>query len=72
MPCELRRRRGFYCLRRTFETVAGNSRDQVAVNMVMGHADSTMAAVYRQGIDPQRLKDVAAHVEQWLFGQKAS
>jgi hypothetical protein len=40
--------------------------------MVMGHADSTMAAVYRQGIDPQRLKDVAAHVEQWLFGQKAS
>ena len=69
--CEMRKGRGFYCLRRTFETVAGNSKDQVAVNIVMGHADSTMAEIYRQGIDPQRLKDVATHVEQWLFGRKA-
>ncbi len=58
---------GMYWLRRTFETVAGDSKDQVAVNYVMGHADESMAAVYRQGIDPQRLRDVADHVRSWLF-----
>lgn len=60
--------RGYYSLRRTFETVAGNSRDQVAVNYAMGHVDDSMAAVYRQGIDDQRLIDVAEHVREWLFG----
>ena len=66
----LRTGRGFYSLRRTFETVAGNSKDQVAVNMVMGHADESMAEVYRQGIADKRLKHVAKHVEKWLFGKK--
>ena len=65
--CEIRNGRGFYCLRRTFETVAGNTRDQVAVNLVMGHSDASMAEVYRQGIDQQRLRDVADHVERWLY-----
>ncbi len=59
--------RGFYSLRRTFETVAGNTKDQIAVDVVMGHADESMAAVYRQGIDDQRLIDVANHVHDWLF-----
>jgi integrase len=67
--CGIRTGRGFYSLRRTFETVAGNSKDQVAVNMVMGHTDESMAEVYRQGIDDKRLKDVAKHVEKWLFGK---
>jgi len=61
--------RGFYSLRRTFETVAGNTKDQVAVDLVMGHADDSMAAVYRQGIDDQRLIDVSQHVHKWLFGK---
>lgn len=60
--------RGYYSLRRTYETVAGNSKDQVAVNYAMGHVDDSMAAVYRQGIDDQRLIDVAEHVREWLFG----
>ena len=43
--------RGFYALRHTFETIAGDSRDQVAVNFVMGHCDSSMADVYREGTE---------------------
>lgn len=69
--CGIPGSRAFYCLRRTFETVAGNTRDQVAVNYVMGHSDASMAEVYRQGIDPQRLRDVADHVERWLYPQDA-
>ncbi len=60
--------RGFYSLRRTYETVAGNSKDQIAVNFAMGHSDDSMATVYRQGIDDQRLIDVAMHVHNWFFG----
>ena len=62
--------RGFYSLRRTYETVAGASKDQVAVDYVMGHVDESMAAVYRQGIDDQRLIDVGQHVHKWLFPQE--
>ncbi|MDG2284981.1 MAG: tyrosine-type recombinase/integrase, partial [Alphaproteobacteria bacterium] len=67
---KIRRGRGFYSLRRTFETVGGNSQDQIAVNYVMGHGDESMAAVYRQGIDDQRLIDVAEYVRQWLWMRK--
>jgi integrase len=66
-----RSQRGFYSLRRTFETVAGDSKDQVAVDVVMGHCDQSMAAKYRQGIEDQRLIDVGQHVRNWLFPPKA-
>ena len=66
--CDVARsQRGFYSLRRTFETVAGGSKDQVATDVVMGHCDQSMAAVYRQGIEDQRLIDVANFVHAWLF-----
>jgi integrase len=65
---------GFYALRHTFRTVADGSRDQPAVNHVMGHAPAAndMASVYREGIDDARLVAVAEHVRAWLFGDQAS
>ena len=61
---------GFYALRHTFETTAGGSKDQVAVNYVMGHCDDSMAAVYREGIDPQRIIDVCSFVREWWIAGK--
>lgn len=59
--------RNFYALRHTFETVAGESRDQMAVNHIMGHADASMSAVYRERISDDRLLNVVEVVRAWLF-----
>ena len=59
---------GFYTLRHVFETVAGESKDQVAVNAIMGHVDSSMAGVYRERISDERLRAVVETVHGWLFG----
>ncbi len=57
----------FYALRHTFETIAGESRDQVAVDAVMGHDDGSMASRYRERIGDERLRAVVDHVRGWLF-----
>jgi integrase len=59
---------GFYTLRHVFATVASESKDQPAINAIMGHVDESMAAVYRERIDDARLLAVTEHVRQWLFG----
>ena len=58
---------GFYALRHTFETVAG---EEVAVDHVTGRADNTMAGVYRERISDDRLRDVVIFVREWLFAKK--
>ncbi len=61
----------FYALRHTFETIAGDSRDQVAVAFIMGHAPDSddMAAVSRERISNERLVAVTQFVHDWLFGK---
>lgn len=58
---------GFYTLRHVFETIASESRDQVAVDAIMGHTDSSMAGAYRERISDKRLLDVVNVVHRWLF-----
>jgi integrase len=65
-----RPRVNFYSLRRTFETVGGDARDQVAVDFIMGHADESMAGVYREKIGDERPRAVTDHVRAWLFGKE--
>ena len=60
---------GFYAIRHSFATVAGESCDQVAVNHIMGHADSSMAGVYRERISDERLRAVTDFVHNWLFSE---
>ena len=57
----------FSTLRHTFETVAGDSKDQVAVDAIMGHVDGSMAGEYREGIAPSRIDAAVEHVRAWLF-----
>ena len=59
----------FYALRHTFETVGGGSRDQVAVDAIMGHVDNSMAGEYREGIEDERLKAVTDTIHNWLFAE---
>lgn len=61
---------GFYALRHCFETFGGESRDQVAVNAIMGHVDATMAGIYREHIDDSRLRAVVNHVHDKVFPPK--
>ena len=61
---------GFYALRHTFETIAGDTRDQVAVDSIMGHDRGDMATVYRERIDPDRLWAVVYHVHHWLWAKE--
>ena len=59
--------RNFYTLRHTFRTVADESKDQPAVDFVMGHEVAHMSSVYRETISDARLRAVVDHVRAWLF-----
>lgn len=63
------KKRGFYGLRRTFQTQAEECGDLVACKAIMGHsfAESDMSARYRQRISDDRLRKVVEVVHGWLF-----
>jgi integrase len=60
---------GFYSLRRTFETVAAETLDQPAIDLVMGHVPhaNDMGARYRQRISDDRVLKVCEHVRTWVI-----
>jgi integrase len=62
--------RGFYSLRHTFRTIADGCRDFPAINLVMGHADHSVADRYRERIDDARLAAVVNHVRAWFFAKE--
>ncbi|MFH1265810.1 MAG: tyrosine-type recombinase/integrase [Planctomycetota bacterium] len=62
---------GFYSLRHVFRTVADETLDFPAVNLIMGHVDRTMGATYRERIADERLVAVTEHVRRWLFSPGA-
>ncbi len=62
----------FYALRHTFETIGGESRNQVAVDHIMGHARGDMAHdVYREHISDERLRAVTELVHNWPWPDHA-
>jgi len=63
---------GFYLLRHVFRTKAGSVRDNDAVDVIMGHVDTSMGAHYVDEFEDWRLQAVVDHVHAWLFGKDAS
>jgi integrase len=64
----------FYALRHTFRTVAGETGDMEAVDLIMGHEDAgEMGTAYREWEKDNRegnprLRKVTEHVREWLYG----
>jgi len=58
----------FYALRHTFKTVGENATgNNIAVDHLMGHIDSSVSGMYRQYILDERLIEVTEAVHKWLF-----
>jgi integrase len=64
-----RRGLSFYTLRHNAETIGGGCRDQVGVDAILGHADASMAAEYREHVEDERLMAVTDHIRSWLFDE---
>ena len=58
---------GFYALRHIFRTIADRSKDQPAVDHIMGARAGDMASQYRERIDDDRLHAVVEVVRLWLW-----
>ena len=64
---------GFYALRHTFQTIAGQSRDSDAVRFIMGHVEDAndMSTRYNEErVSDDRLKLVTNFVRNWFLTAK--
>lgn len=62
----------FYVLRHVFRTVADELPDRPAVDLVMGHTDTSMRAAYVERVDDKRLAVVTNHVRAWLWPRRGT
>jgi len=60
-------RRSFIALRKTFQTIGDETGDMTTVRYVMGHADKSMSATYRQHYPDELIKRVCGHVREWYI-----
>lgn len=59
--------RGFYSLRHTFRTIAGNARDLEATRAIMGHVNEHVEDTYIHDVADDRLLAVTNSVRGWLY-----
>ena len=61
--------KGFYTLRRTFETIAAACEvSQPVIDTIMGHARQDMASVYRQKVFDDLLRKCSSQLREWYRG----
>jgi integrase len=63
--------RGFYALRHTFQTIADECGDFIAVRKIMGHATNDIGDVYRERVSDDRLRKATEQVRTWLYNDTA-
>jgi integrase len=63
--------RGFYSLRHTFRTIAGNARDLEATRAIMGHVNEHVEEAYIHDVGDDRLTAVVNVVRSWLYAKPA-
>jgi integrase len=67
--CNLKRRGlNFYALRHTVATIGEEVADKPSLSLMLGHADSSMAAEYRERIHTDRHEAICNHIMLWLSG----
>lgn len=62
-------RRAFYSLRRTFQSIGSEMKDETCVSHIMGHGpkEGDMSATYRQHVSRKNLEAVTNYVHAWLW-----
>lgn len=60
---------GFYALRHVTQTIGEQaaSHDSLAIKILMGHADNSISAEYREKYDREPIRIVCEHLRNWLF-----